>query len=104
MTLAVCVGEQWMQHGLQGLSLTFPRSAVGLPFFSEQAAHLLMAAADYLIIPSRFEPCGLVALCALRYGTVPIAAATGGLCDIVTPQVRPLPLHQHMSTAGWWTM
>jgi glycogen synthase len=46
-----------------------------------------MAGADFLLVPSRFEPCGLVALAALRYGAVPLATATGGLADIVTPAV-----------------
>ena len=59
--------------------------AKGIPCFDERVAHLLYAAADYMLIPSRFEPCGLVALCSLRYGAIPIAAATGGLKDIVNP-------------------
>ena len=40
--------------------------AVGLPSFSEELAHWLMAASDYVLVPSRFEPCGLVAQCAVR--------------------------------------
>jgi glycosyltransferase involved in cell wall biosynthesis len=50
-------------------------------------AHLLMAAADYVVVPSRFEPCGLVAQSAARYGAVPIVTAVGGLADFVTPEV-----------------
>ena len=46
-----------------------------------------MAAADYVIIPSRFEPCGLVAQSAARYGAVPIVTAVGGLKDFVTNEV-----------------
>ena len=46
-----------------------------------------MAAADYVIIPSRFEPCGLVAQSAARYGAVPIVTAVGGLKDFVTEEV-----------------
>ena len=45
-----------------------------------------MAAADYVIVPSRFEPCGLVAQAGARYGAVPIVAAVGGLKDLVTPE------------------
>eukprot|EP00741_Cyanophora_paradoxa_P021063 tig00021332_g20331.t1 len=48
--------------------------------------HTLMAGADYIVVPSRFEPCGLVQLHAMRYGTVPIVSCTGGLKDSVTPQ------------------
>ena len=46
-----------------------------------------MAASDYVLVPSRFEPCGLVAQAGARYGAVPIVAAVGGLKDLVTPEV-----------------
>ncbi len=49
----------------------------------EALAHLIFAAADLFIIPSLFEPCGLTQMIALRYGTIPIARATGGLVDTV---------------------
>jgi len=49
----------------------------------ETIAHLIFAAADLFIIPSLFEPCGLTQIIALRYGTIPIARATGGLLDTV---------------------
>ncbi len=80
-------GDFWMEFVLGQMSSMLPGQAMGLPRFSEEAAHLLLAAADYLLVPSRFEPCGLVALCALRYGAVPIATPAGGLQDIVTPKV-----------------
>jgi len=49
----------------------------------ESLAHLIFAAADMFVIPSIFEPCGLTQMIALRYGTVPIVRATGGLADTV---------------------
>ena len=49
----------------------------------EGLAHLIQAGADALVVPSRFEPCGLTQLCALRYGTVPIVSRIGGLEDTV---------------------
>jgi starch synthase len=51
--------------------------------FNEPLSHLAFAAADFVFIPSRFEPCGLTQLIALRYGCIPIVHKTGGLQDTV---------------------
>jgi starch synthase len=51
--------------------------------YSAELGHLVYAGADMLVMPSLFEPCGLAQLIALRYGTVPIVRAIGGLCDTV---------------------
>ncbi len=50
---------------------------------SDSAVHRVFAGADMIVVPSRFEPCGLVQQCGQRYGTVPIARATGGLIDTI---------------------
>lgn len=51
--------------------------------FDEPLAHRIMAGSDMILIPSRYEPCGLVQIYGLKYGTVPIVRATGGLDDTV---------------------
>ena len=51
--------------------------------YDEPLAHLIQAGSDAILIPSRFEPCGLTQLYGLRYGTIPIAARTGGLADTI---------------------
>ena len=52
--------------------------------FNQSLAHLMYAAADFLLLPSLFEPCGLTQMIAMRYGTIPIAHATGGLKETIT--------------------
>ncbi len=51
--------------------------------FNEPLAHLVYAGSDFTLMPSRYEPCGLVQLISLRYGTIPIARNTGGLADTI---------------------
>jgi starch synthase len=51
--------------------------------FNDPLAHRMMAGADMILIPSRYEPCGLTQMYALKYGTVPVVRATGGLADTI---------------------
>ena len=63
--------------------------------FNEELSHLIYAGADMIIVPSLFEPCGLTQLIGLKYGTVPIVRAVGGLADTVfDANYSPKPYHE----------
>uniref|UniRef100_A0A803L5D9 Starch synthase catalytic domain-containing protein n=1 Tax=Chenopodium quinoa TaxID=63459 RepID=A0A803L5D9_CHEQI len=76
-------GKKTMEKQLEELETMYPDKARGVAKFNTPLAHMIIAGADYILIPSRFEPCGLVQLHAMNYGTVPIVASTGGLVDTV---------------------
>jgi len=76
-------GKKSMEKALEQLELECPGKAVGIAKFSTPLAHMITAGADFMLVPSRFEPCGLIQLHAMQYGTVPVVATTGGLVDTV---------------------
>jgi starch synthase len=76
-------GERRYEDLWLALAARYPdRVAVHIGF-DERLAHLIEAGADLFLMPSRFEPCGLNQMYSLRYGTVPLVRATGGLADTV---------------------
>ncbi len=76
-------GEQEYEQRLQVLARQFSEQLRVNFGHDEPLAHQIMAGADFLLMPSRFEPCGMTQMYALRYGTVPIVHKTGGLADTV---------------------
>jgi len=76
-------GEPWIEAGLREAAFTHTGRVGCILGYDEAGAHLLQAGTDALLVPSRFEPCGLTQLCALRYGAIPVVARVGGLCDTV---------------------
>jgi len=76
-------GDDRIQQELQQVKKRAP-GCVGLFLgFNEPLAHRIMGGADIFLIPSRYEPCGLTQMYALKYGTVPVVRATGGLEDTI---------------------
>ena len=75
-------GERWCEEEVRSLAGSLPnfRARIG---YDERLAHLMEAGADFFMMPSRYEPCGLNQMYSLRYGTLPIVHRTGGLADTV---------------------
>jgi starch synthase len=76
-------GEVKVQEELLALKELYPTECNVFIGYDESLAHLVYAGSDFLLMPSRVEPCGLNQLYALRYGTVPMVRTTGGLKDTV---------------------
>ncbi|KQT87986.1 glycogen synthase GlgA [Aurantimonas sp. Leaf443] len=76
-------GERSIEGAFHAAHARHPR-AIGVRIgYEEMLSHRLQAGADAILVPSRFEPCGLTQLCALRYGCVPVVSRVGGLADTV---------------------
>lgn len=76
-------GDVLLQSGFAAIAQSNPGRVAVYLGFDEGLAHAIQAGADALLAPSRFEPCGLTQLCALRYGAVPVVGRVGGLSDTV---------------------
>ncbi len=75
-------GDSRIERELKEIAARNENLSVNI-LFSNRAAHLVEAGADFFLMPSRYEPCGLNQLYSLRYGTLPIVRKTGGLADTV---------------------
>ena len=77
-------GEKWLQEKLNDLAYhNATKVGVYIGYCSDELAHLVEAGCDMFVMPSRYEPCGLNQMYSMRYGTVPIVRATGGLDDTI---------------------
>ncbi len=76
-------GDADLEAGIRYATTTYPEQVSAVIGYDEPLSHLMQGGADAILIPSRFEPCGLTQLYGLRYGTIPVVARTGGLADTV---------------------
>lgn len=76
-------GPKRFRDQLEALQEEFPRRVIFQHGYDEPMAHRIQAGADVLLVPSKFEPCGLTQIYAMHYGTVPVVHFTGGLRDTV---------------------
>ena len=78
-------GDARFEDFMRGAEARFPGRLCAYLGYSEELSHLVYAASDFFLMPSRFEPCGLSQMIAMRYGSLPIVRETGGLKDTVVP-------------------
>jgi len=76
-------GDKQLEDSFLAASRRYPGQVGAVIGYDEALAHLMQGGADAILIPSRFEPCGLTQLYGLRYGTIPVVSRTGGLADTV---------------------
>lgn len=76
-------GDKHYEHLFSQLAAQYPEQVGVLIGYDEALSHLVIAGGDVILVPSRFEPCGLTQLYGLKYGTLPLVRATGGLADTV---------------------
>jgi starch synthase len=76
-------GEASIENGLRGAAMRHPGKVGIITGYDEALSHLIQGGADLMVVPSRFEPCGLTQLYGLRYGCVPLVSRVGGLADTV---------------------
>ena len=81
-------GEPQYERFWQDLHRRFPERVAVYIGFNERLAHLIEGGSDLFLMPSRFEPCGLNQMYSLRYGTIPVVRATGGLEDTVKDEAQ----------------
>ena len=81
-------GDERFEKFMAAAEKRYPGKLSAYIGYKEELSHLVYAASDFFLMPSRFEPCGLSQMIAMRYGSVPIVRETGGLRDTVIPYNR----------------
>lgn len=81
-------GEERFENFMRGAESRYRGKVCSYIGYNEELAHLVYAGSDFFLMPSRFEPCGLSQMIAMRYGCIPIVRETGGLKDTVKPYNR----------------
>ena len=94
-------GEKAVEAALRDLAAHYPGRVSATIGYDESLSHRIEAGADIFLMPSRFEPCGLNQMYSLRYGTVPIVHATGGLKDTVEDGINGF-VFTEPSAHGLW--
>lgn len=84
--VALGTGEAYYEHLLTGLAERYPEKMRVRVAYNNMLAHKIEAGADLFLMPSRYEPCGLNQIYSLKYGTIPVVRATGGLQDTIDEQ------------------
>jgi starch synthase len=83
--VALGTGDREYEEMFQRLNRQFPQKILVKIAYNNELAHKIEAGSDMFLMPSRYEPCGLNQIYSLKYGTVPIVRATGGLDDTIEP-------------------
>ena len=79
------VGDRVYEDWFKELAWRHPTKVSSNIYFSDEMAQRIYAGASIFLMPSAYEPCGIGQLIAMRYGTIPVARATGGLVDTIIP-------------------
>lgn len=90
-------GEAYLEDGFRHMWQRHPGKVGLITGYDEQLSHLMQGGCDAIVIPSRFEPCGLTQLYGLRYGCVPVVSRIGGLADTVI-DANPAALAAEVAT------
>lgn len=87
--LVLGTGEPWIQNQFRAMAQQYPGRFNAVIDYNEALSHQIYAGSDFLIMPSRVEPCGLNQMYAMRYGAIPIVRSIGGLKDTVPDIADP---------------